>query len=339
MKRIAIVSAVLALTVVAGATQANAATTIGATTAGTPSVIPSNCAVVTDNVPVSCSLYLGSFADQAQLAPGGLSAPTDGVITKWRVDVGAHTATSLVLKPRVLQFTTIYTMMRSGIERAIPPAGGTFTFDDRLPIKERDYFAIDSVADGLAGAGPPVVANIATNASYLTKTPAVPDGGTFPIQIILGGPTQTKLLINADIEPDVDADGYGDETQDLCVQRSDIHDACPTPKITGKAKSTSNGFTITVDRAAKAQITIDRVGKGRKVGKKCKKSARRGKKCNTFTKFAQWNEDLVAGVNKLSYAYKVGGKKLKKGSYSATIVITSPENTKVTTSFRFKVKR
>lgn len=321
------------------AVPAGAATTIGATTAGTPTVIPSNCAVATDNVPVSCSLYLGNFADQAELAPGGLSAPANGVITKWRVDVGPHTATSLVLKPRVLQFFQIYTMMRSGIERTIPASGGTFTFDDRLPIERRDYFAIDSVANGLAGAGPPIVANIGSNASYLTKSPAVPDGGTFPIQIVIGGPTQTKLLINADIEPDVDLDGYGDETQDKCVQRSDVHDACPKPSISGKAKATTNGFTVTVDRAAKAQITIDKVGKGRKVGKKCKKSAKQGKKCDVFTKLAQWNEDLVAGVNKISYAYKVGGKKLKKGSYRATIVITNAEGGKVTSSFKFKIKK
>lgn len=320
------------------AAPAGAATTIGATTSGTPTVVPSNCAVETNNVPVSCTLYLGNFADPTQVAPGGLSAPADGVITRWRVDVGPHAATSLELKPRVLRFFTIFTLVRSGTPRAIPSAGGTLTFDDRLPVEKNDFFAIDSIANGPIGAGPPVVASIATNASYLSKTPAVPDGGTFPIQIVIGPPTQTKLLINADIEPDIDKDGYGDETQDLCTQRSDVHDACPKPSITGKAKATSNGFN-TVDRAAKAQITIDRVGKGRKVGKKCKKSARRGKKCSTFTKFAQWNEDLVAGLNKLSYAYKVGGKKLKKGSYRATIVITNDENLKITQSFRFKVKR
>lgn len=318
---------------------AQAATTFGVTMDGTPNAIPAGCQVVTLNVPVSCTLFLGSIANVAERAPAGLAAPADGVITRWRVSSGNHGATSLTLKPRVLRFTTMFQMIRSGTERAIPAAGGLLTFEDRLPVEKNDYLAIDSVANGPAGSGPPIVATIGSNANYVTKTPAVPDGETFSVTIVIGPPTQTKLMINADIEPDVDGDGYGDETQDKCVQRSDVHDACPPPVLSGKVLPGSNGFTINVDRAAKAQITLDRVTKGRKASKKCKKRARRGKRCNIFTKFAQWNEELVPGVNKLSYAYKVGGRKLRRGDYRATIVIISPENTSLVTTFRFKVKR
>lgn len=334
MKRLALLSCILSLGL---ASHASAATTIGVTMSGTPTTIPNSCDVDFNLIPVSCTLFLGSIADPAQVAPGGLSAPA-GVITRWRVDVGAHTAISLVFTPRVLRLTTKYTMISSGVARDIPSSGGTLTFDDRLPVEKNDFFAIDSVVNGMAGSGPPIVANIGSDANYVTKSPAVADGGTFGITLV-GAATQTKLMINADVEPDVDRDGYGDETQDQCTQRSDVHDACPKPVITGRAKPGANGFTITVDRAARAQITIDRVGKGRKVGRKCRRSARRGKRCSTFTKFAQWNEDLAAGVNKLSYAYKVGGKRLRKGSYRATIVITNAEGGSVASSFRFRVKK
>lgn len=332
---IAAVSAVLCLS---AATSSFAATTIGVTTAGTPTVVPPGCAVATDNVPVTCSLYLGSVSDPTQIAPGGLATATDGVITRWRVDVGPHTATSLTLKPRVLRFTTLWTMIRSGTPREIPAAGGTLTFEDRLPVQRDDFFAIDSVANGLVGAGPPVVASIATNASYLTKTPAVADGATFPIQIVIGPPTQTKLLINADVEPDVDLDGYGDESQDGCVLRSDVHDPCPAP-VMSKPRAVRNGLALTLDRAARADITLDRVSVGHRKGKRCSKRVKRGKRCSIFSKFAQWDQDVPAGTSTISFAYKVGKRKLGRGNYRAKVVITNTEGLKTEASLRFRVKR
>lgn len=338
MKTRLIITVLGAVLCLSAASSSFAATTIGVTTSGTPTVVPPGCAVATDNVPVTCSLYLGSFADPAQIAPGGLSTATDGVITRWRVDVGPHAATSLTLKPRVLRFTTIFSMISTGTPREIPAAGGTLTFEDRLPVKRNDFFAIDSVANGLVGAGPPVVASIATNASYLTKTPAVADGATFPIQIIIGGPTQTKLLINADVEPDVDLDGFGDESQDGCVLRSDVHDPCPAPAVS-KTKAVRNGLALTVDRAARAEITLDRVGVGHRKGNRCSKRIKRGKRCSIFTKFAQWDQAVPAGSSTISFAYKVGKRKLGRGSFRAKVVITNAEGLKSETSLRFRVKR
>ena len=38
------------------------------------------------------------------------------------------------------------------------------------------------------------------------------------------------MLANADIEPDADKDGYGDETQDLCSSDASTQGACPAKK-------------------------------------------------------------------------------------------------------------
>ena len=38
------------------------------------------------------------------------------------------------------------------------------------------------------------------------------------------------MLANADIEPDADRDGYGDETQDLCSSDASTQGACPAKK-------------------------------------------------------------------------------------------------------------
>lgn len=317
---------------------AMAATTIGATQAGTPTIKPANCSVATNNVPVSCTLFIGSFSDPAEEAPGGRFAPSPGVITRWHVKVGAGQTTSLTLTPRVMGFSTLYLALRSGSPQSIPSGGGSFAFDAHLPIAKDNFFAIDSIADGLVGAGPAVVASIATNASYVAKTPAVPDGGSFSGLGPIGLATQTKLLISADIEPDADGDTYGDETQDLCTTRADVQAACPPPLVS-KPALVRGAFSFTSDIAGKSTTTLFKVGNGRKVGKKCKAKSKRGKKCKIYTKFAQWNDDVVAGANSISYAYKVGGKSLKPGKYRATIVITSAQNTVTSQTVDFTIKK
>lgn len=322
----------------AAATTASGAITIGAAQTGTPILKPQNCSVVSNNVPVSCTVFISTIEDPAEAAPGGNLSPTSGVITRWHVSVGAGTTTSLTLTPRVVGFTTFFTALRSGNPHSIPAGGGVFTFEEHLPIAKNDLFAMDSTANGPLGAGPVVVANIATNASFVTRSPAVPDGGTFSVGLVIGPLPETKLMISADIEPDADGDRFGDETQDLCISRADVQAVCPPPVVT-KPKLAKGAFSFTSDIPGEATTTLLKVTNGRKVGKKCKTKAKRGKKCKIYTKFAQWNEDVVAGANKIDCAYKVGGKSLKPGRYSATIVITSAQNTVTTKTLDFTIKK
>lgn len=326
----------IAVTMLATATSASAATTIGAALTGTPTLHPANCAVVSGGIPVSCTAYINSITDPAEAAPGGIFSPAEGVITRWRLAMGASTASSISVTPRVLGFTNKYTALRTGTPLSIPTTGGTFEFPTRLPIPATGLFAIDAVTNGAAGDAPKFVANIASNASVVAKTPAVPDGGTFGITLI-GGATTTKLMINADVEPDADKDGYGDETQDLCTTSATAQGVCPAPLITAP-KSAKGGFTFNSDLPGKATTTLFKVTGGRKVGKKCKSKSKKGKKCKIYKKFAQWNDDVVIGANSISYAYKVGGKSLKKGSYRATITVVTSQLTVTTTNIDFKIK-
>jgi hypothetical protein len=319
------------------ASTASGATTFGATLTGTPTLEATNCKVVTLNVPVSCTLLISRLDDPADRASTGLTSPTAGVIVRWRVVAGASTATSLTFTPRVIELTNLFTALRSGTPHSIPASGGTFEFPDRLPIPKDGWFAFDSVANGPVGAGPIVAATSTQPAAFIQKAPAVPDGGTFSVGISIGTP-MNKLLVNADVEPDVDGDGFGDETQDLCTSRADVQSVCPPPKISTPTLS-KGVFGFTSDIAAKATTTLFKVSNGRKVGKKCKSKAKKGKKCKIYTKFAEWDDNVVAGANKISYAYKVGGKSLKKGSYRATIVVTSPQNTVTTKTIDFKIKK
>jgi hypothetical protein len=327
----------LLLALAAFAPNAGGAATIGASSSGTPTSVPGSCAVAVNFTPVSCTMYISSIVNSAETAPNGLTAPADGVITRWRIQTGPSPTTSLVVTPRVLRFTAFFRAIASGTPRSLPASGGSFAFDDRLPVEKYDQLAVDSLANGPVGAGPAAVATIATNASLVAKTPAIADGATFPVMIVIGPPTQTKLMISADVEADVDRDGYGDETQDGCIPRADVHSTCPAP-IVGGPSLAARGLSLTVDRAARALTTLDRVSAGRMRGGKCRRGTSRGKRCSIFKRFAQWGDDLAAGANTISWAYKVGGRNLRRGGYRARIVVTNPEGLSVERTIRFRIR-
>jgi hypothetical protein len=328
--------ALTALALAVPIASSNAAGTFGATVSGTPNAFPSACKVATASVPVTCTVLLGTIADPADTAPDGTLAPASGVITKWRVNVGQFLWTSLTLTPRVFNLTNKYTALRTGTPRSIPVPGGTFTFPDRVAVTKGDILAVDAIVDGPQNAAPVLLTSTLGSASYIANSPSVPDGDSIPV--MLGSPSNTKLMINADVEADADGDGYGDETQDKCPVRASTHDVC-APPVLSKPKFSKGVFSFTSDLTGKATTTLFRVAKGHKVGKKCKSKVIKGKKsCKLYTKFAQWNDDVVPGSNKISYSYKVGGKSLKRGSYRATIVVASPPNTATTKTVDFKIK-
>jgi len=114
-----------------------------------------------------------------------------------------------------------------------PPANTTTTFDVRLPIQAGDAIGLDCCAD-------PTLSNFATifaataSAVTLRWTPRLVDGG--PPSAGLGD-NPSELLLNADIEPDADHDGFGDETQDQCPTSASTQGACPvTPATAPPAK-------------------------------------------------------------------------------------------------------
>jgi hypothetical protein len=67
-----------------------------------------------------------------------------------------------------------------------------------------------------------------------------------------------RAPVVAVVEPDVDGDGYGDETQDLCPQSAALQVACPT--VTAKASAVAKKKSIVVRVEVSAQATVDVFG-------------------------------------------------------------------------------
>ena len=181
------------------AAPARADTTIGSTLSAVPDAPPPctvTCTVVQDNV----------------------SALAAGVVTRWRVSVGASTTP---MRLQVLSSTT-----QTATSATVTPAAGRISvFTTRLAIASGAAIAVACCA----------------MATTIVHGGMSPTGNAFQPALPTGAPMQAsftgELLVNADIEPDADNDVYGDETQDNCLgvannqadlDHDGLGDACDT---------------------------------------------------------------------------------------------------------------
>jgi hypothetical protein len=193
-----------------------------------------------------------------------VTAPTDGVIVRWRVKALAAGSTPAPATLRVIRGTGANsTGIRSDEPVSIPPAAGTHTFEARLPVSAGDYLGYDSTRGWYA---------FTTGASYDYWDPALGNAGTR--SPTLGLPDQ-ELLFNADLEADADRDGYGDETQDGCPTQAQTQGACDTvPPETTIIKAPSN---LTDGRQVEYRFRSNEPGSTFE----CKKDKKPWRKCSS----------------------------------------------------------
>jgi hypothetical protein len=177
-------------------------------------------------------------------APGGVLAKSDGVVVRWRIKVGTQT-TPVAL--RVTRPGDSDTRTGAGTGPTVTPAVNQIsTFGVQLPIQAGDTVGIDCCQQATLRAHATM-----PEASYEFWLPRLEDSPTVPF---FSSPSaDTELLVNADIEPDADADGFGDETQDQCPTDAGKRTECDPPEttITGgapnKTDKTKVKFKFTSD--------------------------------------------------------------------------------------------
>jgi hypothetical protein len=140
---------------------------------------------------------------QRSLPGQQVTAPTDGVIVRWRLRLGGVTDAQAV-KLRVVRGTgAASTGSGSSAPESISAGQGTYVFETRLPVSAGDYIGIDITDAATVLRTPP-------GAQMDRFFPLLGDGETRAP----GAQFDNELTINADVEPDCDSDGLGDETQD-----------------------------------------------------------------------------------------------------------------------------
>ena len=201
---IAAVALTIALALIA-APRAHAATTVGTTFLDTPTTAACGS---------PCTTSTGS-ADPPHIAPGGLTVPTAGVLTAWRVEVGPAS------NPATVAIRVIRGVFGAGRgpSESLPAAAGVYPFTARLAVQAGDRIGID-ITPTIAATEVRVAGGIAGFRDIWI--PPLPEGndGT-------GGPASGKVFLQADVEPDADGDGFGDETQDQCPALEGPSNGCP----------------------------------------------------------------------------------------------------------------
>jgi hypothetical protein len=140
---------------------------------------------------------------QRSLPGQQVTAATDGVIVRWRLRLGGVTDAQAVKLRVVRGAGAASTGSGSSAPESIPAGQGTYVFETRLPVSAGDYIGIDITDAATVLRTPP-------GAQMDRFFPLLGDGETRAP----GAQFDNELTINADVEPDCDSDGLGDETQD-----------------------------------------------------------------------------------------------------------------------------
>jgi len=221
-RRTALASAVAVALALALCSNAAAATTIG-----------NDC---------SAELVTGEKTLVQLSGEGQLTAPTDGVITSWRVagieSFGAIPQWLKILRPVGGKSFAV-------VDEDVGVIKGTTSYQTRIPIQAGDRIGLGSGGAIFYCPGSGGTAGF-VNADLLK-------GSTGEFQ-----DTGIGVPVTATLEPDADGDGWGDETQDQCPRSAEVLVACPALRLDTYAVQTRGYVRVyaAVYGAGKASIAF-----------------------------------------------------------------------------------
>jgi hypothetical protein len=129
------------------------------------------------------------------------------------------------------------------------------TFPTRIPVQAGELIANYGKACAFSSTDPNDVFSSFTSANE----PATGSNQVF------GGPTPNfRIDLSAQLEPDADHDGFGDETQDQCPTDASVQGPCPVTSAAGPAAAA----TATASKRCKKKHS-------HRVRRKCRKAANR----------------------------------------------------------------
>ena len=187
-----------------------------------------------------------------------LFAPMSGVITRWRLYTawvsGGPTAQLRVLRP---EGGVRYRVIRSAPPQVVSDVPNTWDahvtpheFPAQLPISVGEMVGVGLVHDSVQQLTVDLPAEDYTSPwayGYIEPGPGDGEVGEATIDEQTTGPSSDQyLLMSADIEPDADGDGFGDETQDRCPTDRSTQGDCPAGPDTTDPRVSLSGVARSV---------------------------------------------------------------------------------------------
>jgi hypothetical protein len=219
----------------------------------------------------SCVAEDGAPFDLVSLTHGAgsplpVAAPVSGVITQWTVNAGFKE-----VEPEEAEiFSRLY---RQTLDVYKPAGGNSYTlvgeaeggtlnvegtnvYPARIPVQAGDLL-------GLSGGLSLYCRTTDPADTFGAAKGLMTVGSTKPFEQA----KEIQVPVVAKIEPDVDGDGYGDETQDKCPQSAAYQTACPVVTINSKPIAGKKAVTLYVSTSLAAPVgvtAIVKLGKGKK---------------------------------------------------------------------------
>ena len=329
---------------------------------------------------------VGTFGVTTTTAPPRYEIPGDGVLTSWRTYTGLA-ATQGPVRLKVIRPVSATMFRVVGAAAYINPVydlatntGPNGPFATRIAVVAGDLIAL--------GVGPRTgtqtmpfcfssgLNNELSRVKLLTDDPpnaalalswdAMP---TYPY----------RVSVSASLEPDLDHDGYGDETQDRCPMDATTHGSCatagggasgptpvpgagPAPALMASERIAPTTFpaspsgqsvrsvrgrygttvTYTLNAAAITRFTVTRLRPGRKTAHaRCVAATRRNRKASACSRRVTLPGHFTLagqpGANHFAFTGRIGGTRLKPGSYRLVATPTTNGRTGAPVSASFRI--
>ena len=231
----------------------------------------------------------------ASTEPGGLppAAPVGGVITSWKTLVGIELPPGLISEAlQVWRSTGAPNQYQLIAQSALSPVStGLNVFPTRIPVQAGDQFGVTGLPVGLLC----VTGKPGDAMSYVEKT-TTPGGVLSEFETVPGYQIPAAVVI----EPDVDGDGYGDETQDGCPQSAALQATCPVVTLDTISRVGADAVTVLLTTSATAPVKVSgtvKLGKAGQAKLSAKpKTAIAGKITSFKLKFSTKLKDALAGL-------------------------------------------
>lgn len=198
----------------------------------------------------AANLETGTFTNVPEskatgASPLPVSAPAAGVLTSWKMKSLAAAPSPVWMG--VFRLTGPGKFLVAGASIQETAAFGPNTFKTRIPVQAGDRFGALPV-DGRYFA---CLTGNDDDQSW-SSSENVEVGGAYQFAAGVG----VRVPIIGVIEPDVDGDGYGDETQDGCPRSESTFAPCPlvTTSFTTEVKKKTILVSVTVSSEATVQV-------------------------------------------------------------------------------------
>jgi hypothetical protein len=293
-------------------------------------------------------------------AAGGLTAPSDGVVVRWRAKSGSsgNPIALRVLHPAGGSPSRFTGMGTSDSRQTV--SGISALFPTQLPIRAGDSVGLDPRNTALVWAATPG-ATVLYWSFTNGFTDGLKDGSTGD-----GGSQALELMVQAVIEPDADKDRFGDETQDGCpgdaarqtppcgTGNTNPNGNPPPPRAAAPTLSATRvtpasfrlgslahiGFRLSKD--ATYRLAFDQTKAGRRRHGRCvpqSRTVKTGTRCTAYVRRATLSGTGKSGANSLAFRGRVAGKALPLGRYRVTFgAVDSAGNRATSKTARFRLR-